>query len=143
MKVLDTRELTRFEKELLSLAQKTMPRESKKFLRNQGTKLRNKTLSLAKSRVRKKSGNLFKGIKRGKVYVYRGNGGLSIRVYGGKPAYHVAILENGHRIVTRDGREVGFVEGKHFFRDTAKQFEEEHFSDVQKFIDSTLEKGLR
>ncbi|HBM74714.1 MAG TPA: hypothetical protein DD429_04070 [Clostridiaceae bacterium] len=138
----DISELTKFEQKLLNLANDKMPRESKKFLRSQGTKLRKLTLQKAKSKVKKRSGNLFKGIKRGKVYTFKGNGGLAIRVYGGKPAYHIHLLEYGHRQVTKNGKEVGFVEGKHFFEEAAKQFENTHYSDIQKFLDETLDKGL-
>lgn len=139
----DTKELTKFEKSLIALAQKKMPKESKTFLREQGKKLRKETLVLAKgSGLKKKTGNLFKGIKTGKVYTFKGNGGLSIRVYGGKPAYHIHLLEYGHRKVNKDGKEVGFVEGKHFFEKGSKKFQSEHYDDVQKFLDATLEKGL-
>ncbi|MDD2217956.1 MAG: HK97 gp10 family phage protein [Eubacteriales bacterium] len=138
----NTKELTQFQNELINLAQKKMPKESKKFLRDQGKSLRKDTVALAKARTKKKSGNLYKSIKTGKVYVFKGNGGLSIRVYGGKPAYHVHLLEYGHRQVTKDGKEVGFVKGKHFFKDAAKGFESKHYNDVQKFLDTVLDKGL-
>jgi len=138
----DIRELTQFQKELLDLATKKMPKESKQFLRKEGTKLKKLTLKTAKSKVKKKKGNLFKGIKRGKVYTYKGNGALSIRVFGGKPAYHAGILNDGHRQVTKSGKEVGFVEGKHFFEDAAREFEETYYNDTQEFIDTLLDKGL-
>ncbi len=138
----DTRELTAFQKELLKLAKQTMPNESAKFMRAQGDKLQRKTLACAKSRMKEKTGILFKSIRRGKVYTYKGNGGTSVRVYSKKPAYHMNLLEYGHRIVTKDGRELGFVEGKFFFRDAAKAFELKHYSDTQNFIDKVLEEGL-
>lgn len=138
----DITELDDFEKRLLRLANEKMPKESKKFLRNEGTKLRKLTLKKAKSKIKKKTGNLFKGIKRGKVYTFKGNGGLSIRVYGGKPAYHIHLLEYGHRKITKDGKEIGFVQGEHFFEEAAKEFERVHYTDMQKFLDETLDKGL-
>lgn len=138
----DTKELTKFQKDLVDLAVNKLPKESKSFLRQQGTKLRWKTVSIARARVKKKTGNLIKNIKRGKVYTFKGNGGISIRVYGGGKAPHIHLLEYGHRQVTKDGREVGFVEGKHFFEDAAKEFEGSHYDDIQKFLDATLEKGL-
>ena len=138
----DTKELNKYEKDLINLATKKMPKESKTFLREQGAKLRKKTLSIAKSRVKKKTGNLFQNIKRGKVYTFKGNGGLAIRVYGGGKAPHIHLLEYGHRQLTKDGKEVGFVKGQHFFEDASKQFEETHYQDVQEFLDTTLEKGL-
>jgi hypothetical protein len=138
----DISELTSFEKNLLKLAHKTMPKESKKFLKEEGKKLRKLTLGIAKQRVKKDKGNLFKGIKSGKVYTFKGNGGLSIRVYGGKPAYHIHLLEYGHKLVSKDGKELGFVKGEHFFEDAAKEFPATHYNDLQKFLDETLDNGL-
>jgi len=135
-------ELTDFEKKLMKLANDTMPRESKKFLRTQGTSLRKLTLQKAKRKVKKKTGNLYKGIKRGKLYTFKGNGGLSIRVYGGSPAHHIHLLEYGHRQITKDGKEVGFIQGNHFFEEAAKEFPNKYYADVQKFLDETLDKGL-
>ena len=51
------------------------------------------------------------------------------------------MIEKGHRIVV-NGEEKGFVEGKHIFEDTEKEFQSEFYKDTQKFIDETLEKGL-
>lgn len=138
----DISELTNFDKNLLKLAHEKMPKESKKFLQSQGTKLRNLTLAKARQRVKKNKGNLYKGIKKGKVYTFKGNGGQSIRVYGGKPAYHIHLLEYGHRKVSKDGEELGFVKGAHFFEDAAKEFPETHYKDLQAFLDETLDKGL-
>jgi hypothetical protein len=138
----DITELTNYEKKMIMLANEKMPKESKKFLKTEGGKLRKLTLQKAKQSVKKGQGNLFKGIKVGKVYIYKGNGGQSIRVYGGKPAYHMHLLEHGHRQVTEDGKEIGFVKGSHFFEAAAKEFEEQYHSDVQDFVDVIVEKGL-
>ena len=136
----DITELTNFEKNLVKLAHETMPKETKKFLREAGTKLRKKTLSKAKQKVKKDTGYYFKSIKRGKVYIYKVNGALSIRVYSSAP--HAHLIEDGHRQVTKDGREVGFVQGKHIFEDSEKQFAGEYYNDIQKLIDNVLDKGL-
>ena len=92
----DMSELTAFEKNLLRLAEEKMPRQSKKFLNQQGTKLRKLTLAKAKQKVKKKTGNLYKGIKKGRVYTFKGNGGLAIRVYGGSPAPHIHQIGRAH-----------------------------------------------
>ena len=136
----DIRELSKFEKNILKLANDTMPKESKKFLREQGTKLRKETVSRAKQKVKKDTGNYHKSIKRGKVYNYKGNGALAVRVYSS--AHHAHLIENGHRQVTPDGKEIGFISGKHVFEESEKTFSNEHFNDTQKFIDNMLEKGL-
>lgn len=137
----DFSELSEFEEELLSLAQEFKNgREAKKFLRKSGTKLKNKTLKLAKARVKKKTGNLFKGIARGKPYKYEVDGSYAVRVYAGKPAYHAHLLEYGHRMVTKDGKEVGFVKGKHFFEDAAEEYKPEYYNEVEDWIDDMLDK---
>ncbi|MFA5527657.1 MAG: HK97 gp10 family phage protein [Peptostreptococcales bacterium] len=140
--IFDIKELTEFEQNLIDLAHKEMPIESIKFLRGEAKELRKITKAKAKEKIKKKTGNLLKGIKYGRVYRFKDNNGLSIRVYGGKPAYHVHLLEYGHRQVTKDGKEVGFVKGKHFFEEAASKFESEHYNNVQKFIDELLDKGL-
>lgn len=136
----DITELSEFETKLISLANEKMPKESKKFLRDEGTKLRKKTLSKAKQKVKKDAGNYFKSIKKGKVYIYKGNDALSIRVYSSAP--HAHLIEKGHRQVTKDGKEVGLVSGKRIFEESQIQFASEYYSDVQRFIDDVLNKGL-
>lgn len=134
----DLKEFSDFDKKLLKIANDKMPKESKKFLRNEGTKLKNKTLKNAKEKVQKDTGNYHKSIKRGKVYKY--DGSLSIRAYSSAP--HAHLLEFGHIQVDSEGNEHGFVEGKHIFEDTKKEFENKYYDDCQKFIDNMLKKGL-
>lgn len=134
----DISELTNFENDLIKLANDTMPKESKKFLRDEGTKLKKVTLSNAKAKVKKKTGNYFKGIKRGKVYNY--DGALSIRVYDGSP--HAHLIEKGHRQVTKNGKEIGWVDGMHIFEESQKEFQNTYYSDSEQFIDNVLDKGL-
>lgn len=136
----DFSELTDLEEEILDLAQEFKNgREAKKFLRKSGTKLKNRTLKLAKARVKKKTGNLYKGIKRGKPYKYYVDGRMAVRVYAGAPAHHAHLLNNGHRIVDKNGNEHGFAKGHHFFEDAADAYEKEYYDDVQDFIDELLD----
>lgn len=137
--VFDFRELTDFEKKLVNLAEKNMPKESRKFLRKEGNELKKITKRNVRSMTNKKTGNLLKGIKRGKVYKYSGNGALSVRVYGGSP--HTHLINNGHRIVV-NGQELGFVAGKHFLEKSAQEFEPIHERNVLQFLDEMLDKGL-
>lgn len=131
----DFKELINFDKELVKLANNKMPTECKKFMRAEGTKFKRKTLSVAKSRVKKKTGNYFKSIKRGKVYKYRGNGAWAIRVYSGAP--HAHLIEKGHRSIV-NGVEKGFVRGKNVFKDAENQFSSTYFNDVQSFVDKIV-----
>lgn len=135
----DISQLTDFEQELINLANDTMPKESKKFLRNEGTKLRKGTLAKAKGKVKKVTGAYFKSIKRGKVYDY--DGSLSIRCYSSAPHGH--LIEYGHRIVNKDGEEVAWKDGYYVFEEAEEEFQPTYFSDCETFIDDVLEKGLK
>ena len=53
----DFSELTDFTKDLVVLANDTMPRETAKFMNKQGAQLRSEVLKIAKSEVKKKTGN--------------------------------------------------------------------------------------
>lgn len=140
----DYSELDDFSRELLQLSQSfERGKEARKFLRREGNKLKRRTVAEAKKVVQKKTGNLFKGIKRGKVYKYYANGAMAIRVYGGKPAYHAHLLNYGHRIVDKNGKEHGFKKGHHFFEKGADVFKEEYYHNIEDFIDEMLdEHGL-
>ncbi len=136
----DVRELDEFSRRILEIAEKDMPNETKDFLRKEGNKLKKATLKKAKQKVKKKSGNYYRGIKRGKVYQY--NKGNAVRVYAGKPAYHAHWLEYGHRLMKgrgRNAREVGFVEGYHVFEESAKEFQRTFKEDVKDFIEKITE----
>ncbi len=134
----DIKEFTAYEKKLLSLANDKMPKESKKFMKDEGTKLKKKTAAKGKQKVKKKTGSYYKSIKRGKVYKF--NGSLSIRTFSTSP--HAHLIEKGHRQVTKDGKETGFIPGKHVFEEASKEFEQQYYDDTQKFIDNMIDKGL-
>ena len=121
---------------MLEFATVEMNKESRKFLQKEGNKLKKKTLSKAKSLTNKKTGNYYKGIKRGKVYSYKSKENKSVRVYGGSSHSH--LIEYGHRQMTKDGKEVGFVQGKHVFEKAKNEFKSEFNSDCEKFAEDLL-----
>lgn len=156
---IDTSDIDDFAKSLLEFANSDMPKKSKKFLQNEGNKLRKKTLAKAKSLTKKQTGNYYKGIKRGKVYHYRDKNNNSVRVYGGSP--HAHLIEYGHRQVLNPpqegkianiktqfaegvipgrnkGKEIGFVEGLHVFEKAKNEFESEFNSDCENFAEDIL-----
>lgn len=102
-------------------------------MRKEGTKLRKETKKEAR-KLGKKTGNYLKSIKRGKVYKY--NGAQAVRVYSAAP--HAHLIEEGHRMVTHDGKEVGFVRGHHVFEIASKNFETEYFTDLDNFLDGEM-----
>ncbi len=108
-------------------------RQQKPFLRKEANKLRQQTVKGAR-RLGKKTGNYLKSIKRGKVYNYRGS--QAIRVYSYAP--HAHLIEEGHRMVTHDGREVGFVQGHHVFEVAARDFEPQFLMDLDDLLDEAV-----
>lgn len=139
----DFKELADYEKKLLETANEKMPRETRKFVNGEGTKLRRITVSNARAKVKKKTGNYFKSIKKGKPYIYKGNGGYSVRVYNStKIAPHAHLIEDGHRIVNHAGQEVGYKPGLKVVDTSRRQFENQFYQDIESFIDDMLGKGL-
>jgi len=137
---IDFSQLDGFSKRLMALAEREMPQETNKFMRQEGNKLRRITSKVAKQKVKSRTKNYIKGIKRGKVYKFKGDE-TSIRVYNGAP--HAHLIEHGHRIVGRDGTEHGFAKGQRVYEEAGRQFEKEFIEDCERFIDDLLENGLR
>lgn len=131
-RVFDVTELDTFARNMQRSAQQ-FQRKQKSFLRKEGTKLKRKTLSRART-LGRKTGNYIKSIKRGKVYDY--NGAHAVRVYSTAP--HAHLIEEGHRMVTHDGREVGFVPGHHVFETAGREFETQYLVDVEDFLDEEV-----
>ena len=115
-------------------------------MKNEAKELKKVTVQEMNSKVGKKTGNLRKGIKAGKVYHYKGN--LAVRVYGGKPAHHAHLIDRGHRIVTPrkwrgkirnlGGKEKGRARAFPFFEPSAKNFESKFEKDCEEFLDNLI-----
>lgn len=131
-RVFDVTELDTFARNMQRSAQQ-FQRKQKTFLLKEGTKLKRKTVSRART-LGRKTGNYIKSIKRGKVYDY--NGAHAVRVYSTAP--HAHLIEEGHRMVTHDGREVGFVPGHHVFETAGREFETQYLVDVEDFLDEEV-----
>ena len=130
----DAGELDLWAKEILNIAQKDMPKKTKKFMNQEGQKLKKITKQKAKQAVKKKTGNYLKRKKKGKVYTYKGNGGLSVRVYGAAPHSH--LLEQGHNIKNKkDGAVLGRTRAFHILDKSGREFQQEFQNDVENFID--------
>ena len=112
-----------------------LTKESKIFLRKEGTKLKRATKKQVKtSGVGRLTGHYEKSINRGKVYKY--HGAQAIRVYA--TARHAHLIEEGHRMVMSDGREVGFVPGYHVFENARKGFEPKLVDDTKKWVEKEV-----
>ena len=122
-----------FLKEMTEIASKNYPKQVKKMLQKSGNKLRKKIVEKARTKVKKKTGNYIKGFKRGKVYKYNGNED-AVRVYNSAP--HAHLIEYGHRMVTKSGKEVGFVKGYHVLDGIKEEFSEEFAKDIDEMLDN-------
>lgn len=135
---LEIKKLDEFEKFLVKKAVDELPRETKKIMRKMGSKARTLTARTARSKVNKLTGTYQKSWKRGKLF-YDGEKHV-IRVYNSSP--HAHLIEDGHRMVTPGGREVGFVKGKKVLENSMKQFEGDDMDQMlSDWLDDLLESG--
>lgn len=127
--------LSEFEKNLETLITQ-MPKETKMILRKAGSKARTIVARVARGLVKKRTENYQKSWKRGKVWkddreTYK------IRIYNNSP--HAHLLENGHRIVGKDGSVHGFQPGYKIMdkanKEVEKQWDEIFESEIDKLID--------
>lgn len=114
-----------------------LPKETQMILRKAGTKARTIIARTSRKIVKKHTGYYHKHFKRGKVWV--GNDGLyKIRVYNNSP--HAHLLEDGHRIVGKDGSEHGFQPGYKVMERANKEVEQEWDEILNSEIDKMLDK---
>ena len=128
----NTSQLQAFGRDLLRSGEAYSKKE-KKFLQKEGSKLRRRTKKEAK-RVGKKTGSYLESLKRGKVYRYHGS--QAVRVYSS--AHHAHLIENGYRLILPNGRECGFVPGKHVFEAAARDFESQYLGDLNDFLEGAV-----
>jgi hypothetical protein len=145
--IFDIKELTKFEQDLVKLANDTMPKESKVFIKKEAGKLTTKNKAVFKDKgINDELGDIQKGFKAGKAYKF--DGSWSARAYNNAP--HAHLLDKGHLMVGHkpDKKSLTlkyggtFVPGFHFMDDAAAAFEGTYNEDVDKFIDQVLAKGL-
>lgn len=129
--------LDSFKKELDDL-HKLFPKEAKRLMLRSGSKARSIIAKKARKLVNKQTGNYFKSIKRGKVWVDDSTGEYKVRAYSRAPHGH--LIEYGHRKVNKDGKEVGFVDGIHVFQKATKEIEDQWDSILEKEFDKIMSK---
>lgn len=133
--VIDISDLNDLAKDFYEMGLK-FPRKQKKFMEEKGTHLKAATVSEGKKHGKNIGKMTKRGTKRGKYYRYKKS--AAIRVYSSEP--HAHLIEEGHRMVTHDGQEVGFVPGHHVFENAAKKFEPYFLREVERMIDEEYEK---
>lgn len=129
-------ELKELEKEVLKLAKK-YPKETKKFLQTQGNKLKGVIKKVAKSRLKTKTGNYMRGFKCGKYR--RVDDEDSINVYNYMP--HAHLIEVGHIIKDRTGKEHGFKKGYFILRQGFKNYYDEFVKSTEELVDEIIKNG--
>lgn len=112
---------------------KTIPEKKKELLENVGEILSNQVKQNISIRINDENGTLKSDVK-----VVPGSKGGYVAV---KPSYENThlnhLIENGHRIV-RNGVAIGFVNGKHMYRDSIDQCEQQILNMAKKMIDEVI-----
>lgn len=108
-----------FQRRLLEVAQRRLPKETPKIMRKIGSKARTAIAKEARSKVKKDTGTYHKRFKRGKVFKDP-EGKFVVRVFNSSS--HAHLIEYGHRQVTKSGQEVGFVTGKKVMKNGIDNF---------------------
>lgn len=120
---------------------KAFPKETESFMKAEAREMRKQVVRLAKSRVRKVTGNYFKGFKAGKKVYKWSDADYNVRVYNSAP--HAHLIENGYRGLAW-GHPKGWTPGKHIMADGQKQYEPQFAKHVENdlvdFIVKELEK---
>lgn len=137
----DCRELEAYAREL-AVSANTGKTKLDRFLRGEGRKLQTQTKRMARKRVKRhEKPKAYRNAKRytdtirnGRVYDYRG--AKAVRVYSYAP--HAHLIEHGHRVVGRDHKTHGRVEGKRVFTDAGAAFESTFASDCEDFLDKVV-----
>lgn len=148
---LDVSEWNKFNLDMLELAEETMPKETKKFMRREGGRLATTTRKLARATVHKKTGNYFKSIRGSKAWRNQ-KGGYGVYAFSTRKdnlGNHAHLLEYGH------DQEVGKyvpalkaklqkdrVKGYQIFEKAGKSFENRFASDTAEYIDKLLESNF-
>lgn len=131
---LDVSEMTEYTQDLVREIKK-FPKQARSFLRDEGKKLQKQAKKTARSKVKKKSGNYFKGFKVGKTIYEYGDADFNLLVYNSSP--HAHLIEQGHR--NRDG---SFVAGKYPMRTASEQFEPEYAKDIENELVEYIVRGI-
>lgn len=100
--------------------ERDFPKQAKSMLVKVGSKATTITKRKARQLVNRKTGYYQRSIKHGKVW--KGlDGQFYVRVYSRDPKQF--LIENGHRIVGKDGSEHGFQHGYKVFEKAVKEMD--------------------
>lgn len=142
---IDLSELDEFTDRLIQ-SSKEASKAQRKFLQQQGNRLKRKTVQKARAEVRKtrverpsytrEAGTYHKSIKRGKVH--KKNGAQRVRVYSGDPVGH--LIEDGWTPKARDGSRGTKQPGKQVFDKAYESFAPEYERASEEAVDEMIDK---
>lgn len=119
--------------------EREFPKETDKFLKKAGKKQASWIKKGYRLKTKKLTGNLIKGVKTGKPYIYK-NDEHQLRVYSKAP--HAHLIEFGHNMRDKYGKPVkkgkSFVEGRRIVETERKAFESEFYKMADEWIDDFL-----
>lgn len=126
-----------FEKTLVDMIEVKYPEEVKKILYELADELKAETVKRTPVGTEKKAKTkrLANKWKVGRVRKHKGE--FYIEVYNNAP--HAHLIEDGHRIVGKDGSDHGWWEGKHMLLISTKQLEERLEPRLQAWLNEMLE----
>lgn len=118
----------------LQKLEKDFPKEAKQMITKIGNKAKNIVSKKAQQLVG--AGHYSKSIKRGKVWNEHGQ--LTIRVYSTDRKKF--WIEDGHRIVDKNGQEHGFKQGYKVFDKSTKEIDDNFSKIVEDELDKIFDK---
>ena len=139
---LDFSELSKFNASMLKMVERDLPNEAKKFMQRAGNELRKDMRTSYQQNTKRKTGNLIKGLSRGRAYVYSGNE-YQVRVKNTAP--HAHLIERGHKAVGHKPTKRfkgNYVKGKYIASMSAKNFGNKFAKLADKFVDDLLKRGI-
>lgn len=138
---LDYKDLSEFNQNMIK-SLKNHPREAKFFINKMGIEFRKVLRNQYKRDTKRKTGNLLKGIKKGKGFFYKPYSAYSVRVFNVAP--HAHLIELGHRMLTKNRKTTrkSKVSGRFVMDKAESQFRSVFERNAEKYIDKLLEKGF-
>lgn len=136
---LDYSQLDQFNQDMLEFVETTYPNEAKKFIARAGNAFRKEMRESYRKNTKKHTGNLLRGVNRGRAYVYNGDE-FQVRVYNKAP--HAALIEHGHKLYVKGKPTDKYVRGKHVVGSVVLRFNSKFVALVEDFVDDLLDKGF-
>ena len=112
---------------------KQFPNARRKLVENSGEKLFEKVCNNIRRDTKEYTGNLVEGCE---LHIGSGGGYSAVRA-NNRVAPHTHLVENGHKLI-RNGQVVGWVPGKHMYRNALNELADELERDAEKMLDELV-----